>query len=473
MRPPLTMSRRDCVIFTCVAAFLLVSVSFHFMLSDNVQWTILDKHRTINKPSDSSPEYHQKDPMPAYNEEGREPVPQLPPVLPECQHFPKDTSDIMLVMKTGATAAFNRLPVHLMTTLRCVDDFLLFSDMEQKIGTHTIHNALDEVSVETKKGNQDFDLYRKLQEYQKLGGNPLKLSSDNNGWNLDKYKFIHMIVKTHRMRPDSPWYFFVEADTFFNWENLVTFLKKLNPKKPYYIGSNAYIGDVEFAHGGTGFILSNAAVRKFIAAFDDVAGQYDPRMKMTCCGDAMLAEALRDSGILLTKAWPMTNGEKPISLPFKGPDHWCQPIITMHHVNQIEVSDIWAYEQERRASNGTKVPLILPPLKVRSYAYHYCATRPQSSSVISSTSSSLPTSLPPATYGTTSPTTLSTVRLNQKPTTAPMKTKKLSTANIGMSWQTFKRIASTLSMPVKNAVKRMISVYNSSTRRMNVHYIVR
>ena len=336
---------------------MLVAVSFHFVFSDNVQWTVLDKYRNIPMPSGSS-DYHHEDRKPIYNEEDREPVPQLPLVLPQCRNFPDGTSDIMLVMKTGATAAFNRLPVHLMTTLQCIDDFLLFSDMEQKIGTHTIHNALDEVSDETKKGNQDFDLYRKLQEYQKLGGNPLKLSTDN-GWTLDKYKFIHMIVKTHRMRPDSPWYFFVEADTFFNWENLVAFLKEFDPKKPYYIGSNAYIGNVEFAHGGTGFILSNAAVRKFIAAFDDVAGKYDPRMKETCCGDAMLAEALRDSGIRLTKAWPMTNGEKPISLPFKGPDHWCQPIITMHHVNQIEVSDIWAYEQERRASNGTKVVIYI------------------------------------------------------------------------------------------------------------------
>ena len=347
-----TMSRRDCVIFTCVAAFLLVSVSFYSTFNGNNDWRILDRYR---KPSDHPPSSTLPTPYNASAEENREEAPTAIPVLPQCRNFPDGTSDIMLVMKTGATAAFNRLPIHLFTTLECLDDFLLFSDMEQMIGDRKIYNALDEVSDVVKNGNSDFDLYRQLQEYQKIGGNPLLLGSDNKGWNLDKYKFIHMIVKTYRMRPNAPWYFFVEADTSFNWENLVTFLKKLDPKKPYYIGSNAYVGDVEFAHGGTGFLLSNAAVKKFIKSQDDVAAKYDPKMSETCCGDAMLAEALRDSGILLTKSWPMTNGEKPITIPYSSPGHWCQPIITMHHVNQIEVSDIWSWEQERRSSNGTQV----------------------------------------------------------------------------------------------------------------------
>jgi hypothetical protein len=37
--------------------------------------------------------------------------------------------DILLVMKTGATEALQKLPIHLLTTLKCVPEFLLFSDM--------------------------------------------------------------------------------------------------------------------------------------------------------------------------------------------------------------------------------------------------------------------------------------------------------------------------------------------------------
>lgn len=51
-----------------------------------------------------------------------------PAKSPACEGFP-DTEGIMLVMKTGATEAFDKLPTHLLTDLQCMDDFLLFSDL--------------------------------------------------------------------------------------------------------------------------------------------------------------------------------------------------------------------------------------------------------------------------------------------------------------------------------------------------------
>ncbi len=45
-----------------------------------------------------------------------------------CANFP-DTEGMLLVMKTGATEAFERIPTHILTTLRCLPDFLIFSDM--------------------------------------------------------------------------------------------------------------------------------------------------------------------------------------------------------------------------------------------------------------------------------------------------------------------------------------------------------
>lgn len=45
-----------------------------------------------------------------------------------CADFPS-MDGIQVVMKTGATEAFDKIPTHLLTTLQCVPDFLLFSDM--------------------------------------------------------------------------------------------------------------------------------------------------------------------------------------------------------------------------------------------------------------------------------------------------------------------------------------------------------
>lgn len=45
-----------------------------------------------------------------------------------CAGFP-DTDGILLVMKTGATEAFEKMPTQLLTSLQCLPDFLLFSDL--------------------------------------------------------------------------------------------------------------------------------------------------------------------------------------------------------------------------------------------------------------------------------------------------------------------------------------------------------
>ncbi len=47
-----------------------------------------------------------------------------------CARFP-NTDGILLIMKTGATEAFDRVPTQLLTTMSCLPDskFLLFSDM--------------------------------------------------------------------------------------------------------------------------------------------------------------------------------------------------------------------------------------------------------------------------------------------------------------------------------------------------------
>lgn len=45
-----------------------------------------------------------------------------------CEGFP-NTDNILLVMKTGATEAFDKLPTQLLTSMQCLPDFLLFSDL--------------------------------------------------------------------------------------------------------------------------------------------------------------------------------------------------------------------------------------------------------------------------------------------------------------------------------------------------------
>ena len=82
-------------------------------------------------------------------------------------------------------------------------------------------------------------------------------------------------------------------------------------------------------------------------------------------GDLVLAQFMRQRGVQLKIVWPMLNGEKPITLPYRPTGkvqdrHWCQPIITMHHVTPEERNAIWHFEQQRdRGRVGTAVTLII------------------------------------------------------------------------------------------------------------------
>ena len=215
------------------------------------------------------------------------------PDSPECAWFP-DTSHILLVMKTGATEAYVRIATQLLTNLRCLSDFLIFSDMEQTIAGQQIRNSLDTVLPEAKSDNQDFDLY----ERQKKCRVDLETCNKDAGGTatggaLDKYKNIHMAEKAYALRPSHDWYLFVDADTYVVWPTLVEWLAQLNPQKKHYMGSVAMLDGHRFAHGGSGYLMSQGMMRAFLDGKLGVANKYDVAAKSTCCGDALLSQALK------------------------------------------------------------------------------------------------------------------------------------------------------------------------------------
>lgn len=212
----------------------------------------------------------------------------------DCANFP-DTSKVLLVMKTGASEAFGKIPNQIMTNLKCLPDFLLFSDMAQKVAGHTIHDSLDTVLPEVKRNNEDFDLYFRQKTC------PVDQDSCNKhhgvgkeGWNLDKYKNIHMAEKAYAMRPNYDWYMFVDADTYVVWPTLVKWLEKLDPLEAHYIGSLSYVGPVPFAHGGSGYLVSQASMSNMFKGRKDVANRWDQRVTRECCGDFVFSLAMKN-----------------------------------------------------------------------------------------------------------------------------------------------------------------------------------
>ncbi|RDW76040.1 hypothetical protein BP5796_06861 [Coleophoma crateriformis] len=250
---------------------------------------------------------------------------------------------IQVVFKTGAQE-LAQLAINLGTTLRFFDqqDVLFFSDMHDSIGPFTVHDALRNVNQNIRDNHPDFEIYRKLKQYHMTGQNIQDLVEDSShgdgrsGWKLDKWKFLHMIEEAFEMRPNAKW-------------------AKMMADDP---GSALGYGSIAFAHGGSGYVISNAAMNKLLgpAQPEDIAARWDSRLQGVCCGDMALADALHAKGVDLTGAHPFFNGYKPTTLTYGPQQHWCQPVVTMHHVVPADFTlfaDLYHYFVEPHIAHKT------------------------------------------------------------------------------------------------------------------------
>lgn len=125
-----------------------------------------------------------------------------------CNTFP-DPGNIAIVIKTGASELYAKLPTTLATVLKCVREPLIFSDLEQRLGEHHVHNVLASFTPSAMNGNKDFDIYRKQQQYiaegreadlPELSSVPIpsddwRTAGKSAAWGLDKYKFLREYIK--------------------------------------------------------------------------------------------------------------------------------------------------------------------------------------------------------------------------------------------------------------------------------------
>jgi hypothetical protein len=261
---------------------------------------------------------------------------------------------VVITVKTGATEAASRIPVQLRTSLRCAPHVYVFSDMAQKIGDIEIFDSLDETSPAVKDENVDFDIYRKQQELKdpekiaaelKTMKNPA-YSAELASWTLDKYKNMHIVEKSWALKPDMDWYLHIDADTYVILSSLIVWLRKLDASKELFFGAVAHLDNSSFGHGGSGILLSGAASRSFAVTHKGTAARWDPEAHKWCCGDYLFAQALREYNVAVQDCWPTLNGESQSTIPF-GSEHWCQPVVTIHHVSIPDMAEMGRFEEQR------------------------------------------------------------------------------------------------------------------------------
>ncbi|KAI5364303.1 hypothetical protein Slin15195_G099630 [Septoria linicola] len=296
----------------------------------------------------------------------------------DCKQLP-GADKVMVMLKTGATELYQKLPTHFVTTFKCVPNFIIFSDLNQSFADVHIYDAIAPVSKKIRDEHEDFKLYREIEKWQREGQDMSKLRG-GHGWNLDKWKFLPMFHQVFESASDEiEWFVMIEADTSLSWLNLLLWLQTMDPKKPYYLGAQNVIGDTTFGHGGSGVVVSRKAAdileaARYNAGKETYDQLWEEETAKSCCGDEIIARAFKAVDIPLTHAWPVIQGETIATVDFTG-YHWCAPPLTWHHVTPIEVDAYWQFQLDWAEKNGWKTPYLYRDIFDRFLAQHVSVNR--------------------------------------------------------------------------------------------------
>ncbi|KAM0722577.1 hypothetical protein Q7P37_002018 [Cladosporium fusiforme] len=269
----------------------------------------------------------------------------LSPAQSPCHCLPV-ADDTLIIFRTGSTELVNRLTIHFSTSMRCFPSHLVFSDHGEDYHGERILDALVDVNPEIQENNPDFELYRRLRQGGRMSLDPSELAGSTD-------KIAIKTGKTLHERPDMKWYIFIEADSFLLWSMLQQYLTTLDSTKPIYAGKQMLIGSDLFAHGGSGFIVSQPALRMVV---DHYAAHKSEIEKLTdghWAGDCVLGKAFMDSGVPFTNIWPAFQFDYPGVVQYtraddRAPDEksrlWCGTPISYHHMSAAMVEEMWNFE---------------------------------------------------------------------------------------------------------------------------------
>ncbi|KAJ5533685.1 hypothetical protein N7494_010237 [Penicillium frequentans] len=276
----------------------------------------------------------------------------------QCGHLRRDMDDVLVILKTGATEAQEKVPMQLRTGLQCVPHFAVFSDYEEVINGVRTYDVLQNVSQTTMDKEPEFEFYKRLQEVGREGLTEEDWGDDTNGpfgkvnnpgWKLDKWKFLPMAEEALQVMPDAKWFIFIEADTYIVWQNLVNWLAHLDHTRSYYLGSPMQIGDILFGYGGSGVILSNKAMNRLHNYQTEASDELEQMTATEWAGDCVLAKALEGTHVYLTWAWPMMMTSRPWEVDHfseaYGRQPWCYPVISYHHMNPDDIEELWQFDR--------------------------------------------------------------------------------------------------------------------------------
>lgn len=271
---------------------------------------------------------------------------------PIVKDYAVNSDKLFLMMKTGATVMWNRIPIHMLTTFTRVPYFSIYSDMPASVAGYEVIDILANTTERTKNTGA-YRHYTTLQNFfhEKANADPAEGVDGHDGWSLDRHKNVPMLAHGYRTAPkDVEWFFFMDGDTFMFMDNLMDYLNTLNSSEPLYLGCSHFLyGNERFAHGGSGVVLSRAALDITLGEHPDWEWEMEEETSRVCCGDYMVAKMMERVNITVSNGKMHNigrkfNDEHHWSL-YASPETWCDKVLGFHHVRPYEVELLWEYER--------------------------------------------------------------------------------------------------------------------------------
>ncbi|KAL4810127.1 peptidase S8/S53 domain-containing protein [Aspergillus unguis] len=346
------------IVVICQTAYVLHTRSPQF------SW----EKTTVSAPNGRPP----KPPRPGSSHKWHEPE-----STPDCRTFPSAAfaeDNIQVTLKIGGAESRDLLNSHVNGVTPCIPNLLVVSDMDQKLGQFQSHDVLaDVIHILSDEDKLAYQRQRESHYYWDK-----ELQPHRAGWRLDRYKFLAMIEYAYAQNPNAKWYVFTETDTLVIWENLVQMLSRYKWVDPIYIGSPSPGRPIEkwletqptwFAYGGSGIVLSITAMEDILR--EDQKGsahnseqesqllitKYQDIVREDCCGDSVLGWVAAQREVRIQGLWPMFNPHPLHSTPL-GKAYWCQPAISFHKSDPIDVVELWDWQQKTLEKRQSPRPIL-------------------------------------------------------------------------------------------------------------------
>ncbi|KAI9034526.1 hypothetical protein DFJ74DRAFT_649791 [Hyaloraphidium curvatum] len=275
-----------------------------------------------------------------------------------------------IAVKTGAATAHQRVPVQAASFLRHVRNWILIGeapgvvvgerpviDVFSTLYTEPPHPDFLDPHADRPENRTFFHApklelpkgAKRLRRRHEDHGKEDAIVPDNaaEGWKKDAHKNLPGFVHLWNAFPNADWYFMIDDDTYLFLENIAKAVEGLNPDSSYYFGAptlfvgcdgvSKYGEGPQFAHGGSGIMMSRGSLVRMLTIADACIARY----RDCWAGDVRTALCLRDAGILLQGHRDLNFHNEPPNSKSWWPEDPCSRPTTFHHLLTWQIQKLY------------------------------------------------------------------------------------------------------------------------------------